>query len=658
MANTHGVPDVAKELGSWFGEPFRGWIVSGGSPAVPGASDTFAAFATAGYVPVSGRLVYVSQGSHGIGPLDDGPGSYWLALHHDRSSTVGGWTRQAASHYLWQVSPTQPAEPSGGLIFAKVTVAGGVITAVRTLHPGTLSSERVIKAADYGVTMTSHLTSALTWIDQTANLQAALDAALDAFYGETDKSTRAIVELETGQCYLAGRVEIGSGVTLRGAGKFATVVFSDNAFADADGLLHCNGIGGAPTVIEGMAVTIAGAAPAPALGVHAEANGTFIRDVWVSGFGGGGIRLDATDCFLSDFVAELNTGAGVSIANNHITVSDGLTYQNGEGISIDNSGAASGDQGEVVITNVRDTQSNAVGFALIGRNITLSNCSAWSDDDSKYSNAALYATSVSRVSITNFTAHIANDQHATGRGMRLDGATSVVVSNARCRGWRYGIEVNGSSQVAISNCLVENSREYGFRVTGSDRVTLTGNQAIANGTAATTDAGFYIDNTVNFALLTLAGNLATQTGGGVQEFGFDLYNTGGSAQILMLGNAAAFNATADVRENGTTAEKQGIRHEGVGQPTWRRLSAAATLNFGAIAAQTEARLTIAVPGARLGNVDPVFLGIGAAAQAPGIVYAAFVTADDVVTVQAANITSGSIDPAPDTFTVVVEKLAR
>src|SRR3990167_915364 len=129
---THALPDEARKRQVWFGDALSPYVVSGCAPAVPGASLTFAAFACEGYVrdTSTGELLYAPQPAAAVGPLNAGNGTYWLALHKDRTSAVGGWTRQAGTHYLWQLSASRPAEPAGGQIFREVTVAAGAISAV------------------------------------------------------------------------------------------------------------------------------------------------------------------------------------------------------------------------------------------------------------------------------------------------------------------------------------------------------------------------------------------------------------------------------------------------------------------------------------------------------------------------------------------------
>jgi hypothetical protein len=94
-----------------------------------------------------------------------------------------------------------------------------------------------------------------------------------------------------------------------------------------------------------------------------------------------------------------------------------------------------------------------------------------------------------------------------------------------------------------------------------------------------------------------------------------------------------------------TREELGITLSDVMLP-----AATATLDFASIAAAASEDLTIAVTGAVVG--DPVFLGLPAAPTA-GIVFQCFVSASDVVTVRATNITGAPVDPASADYRVAV-----
>ena len=84
------------------------------------------------------------------------------------------------------------------------------------------------------------------------------------------------------------------------------------------------------------------------------------------------------------------------------------------------------------------------------------------------------------------------------------------------------------------------------------------------------------------------------------------------------------------------------------------LGASAALNFASIAAAASEDLTITLAGASVNNV--VSLGLPAA-PAAGLVFNAFVSAANTVTVRASNITGVAVDAASATYSVVVTQVA-
>lgn len=80
------------------------------------------------------------------------------------------------------------------------------------------------------------------------------------------------------------------------------------------------------------------------------------------------------------------------------------------------------------------------------------------------------------------------------------------------------------------------------------------------------------------------------------------------------------------------------------------LAATASLNFPSIASQAQADLTITVTGAAVG--DYVVLA-EPSAPAAGLVFNAFVSAANTVTVRATNASAGAVDEAALTFGVLV-----
>lgn len=87
-----------------------------------------------------------------------------------------------------------------------------------------------------------------------------------------------------------------------------------------------------------------------------------------------------------------------------------------------------------------------------------------------------------------------------------------------------------------------------------------------------------------------------------------------------------------------------------GQIMNRLLSATATLNFGSIAAAASETLTITVTGAQTG--DSVALGLPSS-PAAGIVFNAFVSATNTVSVRATNVTGTAVDPDSATYRATV-----
>lgn len=82
------------------------------------------------------------------------------------------------------------------------------------------------------------------------------------------------------------------------------------------------------------------------------------------------------------------------------------------------------------------------------------------------------------------------------------------------------------------------------------------------------------------------------------------------------------------------------------------LSGTRTNDFGNIGAGVTATTTCSVTGAVSGSTNAVFVGSNAATT-EGIVYQAYVSASDVVTITATNITTGTVNPGNQTFRVLV-----
>lgn len=107
-----------------------------------------------------------------------------------------------------------------------------------------------------------------------------------------------------------------------------------------------------------------------------------------------------------------------------------------------------------------------------------------------------------------------------------------------------------------------------------------------------------------------------------------------------------FDRTIDHTGKGVGIGRNGTRMAAI-------FSAVASLNFPSIPANTGAELTIAVPGAAVGDEASVAY-LGATPEA-GLAFNAYVSAANVVTVRALNVTVGAIDPAAANFRAIVRK---
>lgn|SRR2546425_3890253 len=128
------------------------------------------------------------------------------------------------------------------------------------------------------------------------------------------------------------------------------------------------------------------------------------------------------------------------------------------------------------------------------------------------------------------------------------------------------------------------------------------------------------------------------------------------------GQSAFTKGDVTVASGSTTLVKLGVGSDGQlltadsAQTTglkyaWKHLTATATLDFGSIAANTSADLTIAVATASTGDV--VMVGVPVASVVTGSSYSAFVSSAGVVTVRCVNATVAAIDPASGVFRVLV-----
>lgn len=125
-----------QEVSRYLGATLGAFVYADCIPAVPSASLTLDALACTAFVAddlLPPHYIPVLQQAIPIGPLNGGDGTYWLGVCQDSYTAIPSWTRQSSSHYVWKLNGSEPSTPMGCLITAKVTVAGGVVSAVLDL---------------------------------------------------------------------------------------------------------------------------------------------------------------------------------------------------------------------------------------------------------------------------------------------------------------------------------------------------------------------------------------------------------------------------------------------------------------------------------------------------------------------------------------------
>jgi len=124
--------------------------------SVPAASLTIPTMSCNVNMTVGNRVLTVDQPTNTIGPLGGGDGTYWTAIDFSTVRAVAGWTRVGATHYLYQLSASKPTEVTGIAIIQRVTVAGGVITAIVS----TISREIIVPQT---ISVNTSIDNVATW---------------------------------------------------------------------------------------------------------------------------------------------------------------------------------------------------------------------------------------------------------------------------------------------------------------------------------------------------------------------------------------------------------------------------------------------------------------------------------------------------------------
>ena len=214
----------------WAVDGMSSFVVSGCVPTVPSPGAlTFAAFACRGNIVSNGLFAHVNE-SAVVGPLNAGNGSYWLAVHRDRTTAIASWTRQAGTHYLWRLSATQPENPVGGLLFSQVTVGGGAISTA---------------VVPRGFATSPHTSRPYVLTDPWfgAKCDGITDDAA-ALRKTNTLPVRSTVIIPNARCILASNVNFTKSINLKGDGPESALILAMGT--GADGITVDALIGGAP----------------------------------------------------------------------------------------------------------------------------------------------------------------------------------------------------------------------------------------------------------------------------------------------------------------------------------------------------------------------------------------------------------------------------
>lgn len=354
--------------------------------------------------------------------------------------------------------------------------------------------------------------------------------------------------------FKCGQLTIPSRFTLYGAGNYTSVLFCVNAF-NADGLLKLNGAGGPPTTVRDLGILAQnGGAGAASIGINSLANGVFIQNVWVSGFNTN-VQLANSDNFLLNSAVEEARagGTGIGISSTDVTVANCVIYNCYIGVGV--SGVSYLD-GVVLLANNRTVACGFTGFLLVNsNNVQVLGCSAGHNNLSRYIDSGMQITNCANVVVADFVGRLGGGPSTSSDGIKISGGGPISIRGGALVAWRDGISAANVSGLGIKGVDVINNSRHGISTSAGDRINIVGNTAINDGGAGTTDSGIRVVNSASSSVVNIVGNLCTQQGGGVQEYGIyaELTDNGVNTGIINIsGNTCTYNTTADIHRVGAT----------------------------------------------------------------------------------------------------------
>lgn len=213
----------------------------------------------------------------------------------------------------------------------------------------------------------------------------------------------------------------------------------------------------------------------------------------------------------------------------------------------------------------------------------------------------------------------------------LTGTTSVAIIAASGQA-RFSDGTAAAPGIAFSSTSTQ-----GFRRINSE--------AVGYGTNNTA----MVFNSTNSSITVSSGGFFGISSGSAGSFGADTFLSRQAAGVYQIGTNGS-NALGSLALTNLTAS--GTLRVGGGTIVQNILSATATLDFGSIAASSFQDLTITITGAVSG--DSVTVNPIAGSATTDVVYTAWVSSSNTVTVRASNISSTTArDPASGTFRATV-----
>lgn len=340
-----------------------------------------------------------------------------------------------------------------------------------------------------------------------------------------------------------------AGIVISGAGKYNTLLICKTTFTST--VVTIGGGGGAPSMFKGFGVIAAVGGAYSATGIAVSGNGSFISDIWLSGFNIG-INLNSTDVFFFDFASELNVN-GIICSQSNINVSNGTVYGNqAYGLLVSNSTAT--EPGAVTISNVRSTSDTQVGFAATNStNVIFNACSASHNTSSKYTIAAFQIDGTSsNIQFSNCTA-VLGAQSSTSIGFKLSGQGNYNLTGCKSLNFNKGIYINVSANVIVNGGFFTDNKLYGIHAGAYNFLTISNTQCNYQGSTGASDAGIFIEANQAYQRALVIGNLCGTSGGSSQDYGIHITCTNATSYGLVSNNVTPFNTVAGLLVDGANS---------------------------------------------------------------------------------------------------------